>query len=257
MKTLFTTIAIGLMMLTANANHFSAFNLKMFDNGNFSVVLDNQPAQSHAGFFTASKIEPGYHKLKVIRYYASPYGFSMNQKVVYKGWISIPAQSVMYAQINCNSQLSVVKVEPYFFPSAGGCNNDYDEDCEDEYTNCGYEGNGWNTNYVNGGNGWVNPVPPMPMCMSQMEFMQLKSNIDNKSFESSRLQIAKQALGYNYFSSAQVADMMSVFSFETTRLDFAKSAYAKVIDKQNFYLVNNAFSFESSIQDLNQYIAGK
>ena len=87
--------------------------------------------------------------------------------------------------------------------------------------------------------------------------MQLKNNLENKSFESSKFQIAKQALSYNYFSSAQVADLMSVFSFESTRLDFAKSAYVKVIDKQNFYLVNDAFSFESSIQDLNQYIACK
>ena len=43
MKTLITTtISIAITMLSAKANHFSALNLKMFDNGMFSVVIDNQ-----------------------------------------------------------------------------------------------------------------------------------------------------------------------------------------------------------------------
>ena len=259
MKTLFTTIAIGLMMMSAKANHFSAFNLKMFDNGNFSVVLDNQPS-CQANTFSGQKIEPGCHKLKVIRYFQNPYSYYPMKKVVYNAWITIPAQSAMYAQINCYRQLSIVKVEPYCYATACGYGDDYDEDeSEYGYDNYGNAGNGWNTNFVNQGNGWGNPVvvPPVPMCMSQMEFMQLKNSMASKSFESSKLQIAKQALSYNNFTSAQIADLMSDFSFETTRLDFAKCAYGKVIDKQNFYLTNNAFSFESSIQELNQYIAGK
>jgi len=245
MKTLLTTIAIGIMMMNAKANHSSALNLKMFDNGMFAVVLDNTPS-SQSTIFSAVKIEPGYHKLKVIRYVPCSNSYYPMQKVVYKGWITIPQKSVVYAQINCHNQFDVVKVEPYFCtPAGGGYDNGWEnDDCDNDY---GYEGNGWS-----------NPVPPpMPMCMSQFEFMQLKNSIESKSFDSSKLQIAKQALVYNYFSSAQVADIMTLFSFESTRLDFAKYAYGKVIDKQNYYLVNNAFTFESSIQELNQYIAGK
>ena len=260
MKNLFTTIAIGLTMLSAKANHFSALNLKMFDNGSFSVVLDNQPSYQST-IFSAAKIQPGYHKLKVIRFVPCPNSYAPMKKVIYNGWINIPAKAVMYAQINCHSQLDVVKIVPLFSNSYNGWGygNGWDED-DDDYgynsengygngTNCGYEGNG---------NAWGAPqIPQMPTCMSQMEFMQMKGSIESKSFESSKLQIAKQVLAQNYFSSAQVADLMSVFDFETSKVDFAKSAYGRVIDKQNYYLVNNAFSFESSIQDLNQYIAGK
>ena len=259
-------------MLSAKANHFSAFNLKMFDNGKFSVVLDNQPSYQTT-IFSTEKIQPGYHKLKVIRFSSIPYGYSMVQKVVYNGWINIPAKAVMYAQINCHSQFDVVKIVPLFnHPSNGwGCNNGWedDDDCDDYGYNSGYgSGNGYNPGYGNGngtncgyqgnGNAWGAPqVPQMPMCMSQMDFMQMKASIESKSFESSKLQIAKQVLAQNYFTSAQVADLISVFDFETSKVDFAKCAYARVIDKQNYYQVNNAFSFESSIQDLNQYIAGK
>jgi len=239
-------------VIFAKANHnSSALNLKMFDNGMFSVVLDNNAAFSKSNYFSAASIAPGYHKLKVIRLYHNPYSGHPIQKVVFKGWITIPAKSVVYAQINCNNQFDMVKVEPYFYPPV------YD-DCSNDNWNHDY---GYSTNYGYEGNGWCGtptpPVPPAPMCMSHMEFIQLKSSIENKSFESSKLQIAKQALGYNNFSSVQIADLMRSFDFETTKLDFAKCAYPKVIDKQNFYLVNNAFTFESSIQDLNQFVAGK
>jgi len=47
---------------------------------------------------------------------------------------------------------------------------------------------------------------------------------------------------------------MGVFSFESTRLDFARMAYHRVIDPQNYFIVNNAFRFSSSIDELYQYI---
>ena len=251
MKNIFTTIAIAITMLNAKAGHFSAFNLKMFDNGNFSVMLDNQPS-GQTTVFSAMKIQSGYHKLKVIRFVPCPNSYYPMKKVIYNGWISVPPKSVMYAQIDCHSQFDVVKVVPLFdHPSNGwGSGNGWedDDDCGYDYeTNCNYEGNGWG----------YNPAPQMPMCMQDMEFMQFKNSIENKSFESSKLQTAKQALAQNYFTSAQIADLLSVFSFESSKVDFTKNAYGRVIDKQNYYLVNNAFSFESSIQDLNQYIAGK
>ena len=257
MKNILTTIAIGLAMLNAKANHFSALNLQLFDHGNFSVMLDNQPA-SNSNYFSAAHIQPGRHHLEVFRFSSVPYGYSMVRKELYNGWINLPPKSVLYAQVEGNGQLDVMKVVPNYYTGNGygnGWSNDedynygYDNSYGNDYsngTNCDYEGNGWN-----------NPAPQAPIYMQQMEFMQLKQSISSKNFESSKLQIAKQALAYNYFSSAEIADLLSVFSFESSKLDIAKCAYAKVIDKQNYYLVNNAFSFESSIQELNQFIAGK
>ena len=46
-------------------------------------------------------------------------------------------------------------------------------------------------------------------------------------------------------------------SFESTRLEYAKYAYGYTYDIGNYYKVNDAFQFESSIDDLNKYISGK
>jgi hypothetical protein len=46
---------------------------------------------------------------------------------------------------------------------------------------------------------------------------------------------------------------MLLFDFESTRLTFAKFAYKYTFDKGNYYKVNDAFQFESSIEELNQF----
>ena len=246
MKKLITTLAIGFAMLSAKANHSSVFKLKMFDNSMFSVVLDEQPSCQQSNFFSDGHVNPGYHKLKVFRYVSTPYSYYPTKQVVYKGWINIPAQSVVYASINCHNQFDIMKIEPKFCPPAGGGHGNGWND--DEYGNPGGHG---------GGNAWGHPAPPPPpvcVAMSPASFMQLKSSLASKNFDSSRLEIVNQALSYNFFTSAQVADLARMFSFESSRLEFAKHAFAKTIDKQNYFVVNDTFTFASSIQELNQFI---
>lgn len=108
-----------------------------------------------------------------------------------------------------------------------------------------------------------NPVYVMPgyngptgcqYPMNPQDFAAIKSSIMSKSFESTKLEIAKQVLGQRCLTSGQVKEILSVFDFESTKLDFAKFAYGRTFDIGNYYMVNDAFSFESSIGDLNNYI---
>lgn len=103
--------------------------------------------------------------------------------------------------------------------------------------------------------GWTSPAPvqAQPLCMDASSFANARNSIASNSFESTKLQVAKQILGSNCFTSMQVREVMTLFSFESSRLEFAKFAYPSVPDKQNFYLVNDVFNFESSIGELNQF----
>lgn len=107
--------------------------------------------------------------------------------------------------------------------------------------------------------GGCNNPPPAPViyAMDQQSFQYLLCSIEKSSFESTKEDIAETALISNYFTSQQVLAIMNAFTFESTKLDFAKHAYAKVIDPQNYFMVNSAFTFESSICDLNRFIAGR
>ncbi len=93
--------------------------------------------------------------------------------------------------------------------------------------------------------------------MSKSDFESAKSSIKAKSFEDSKLTMAKQILGSNCLLSSQVKEVMLEFSFEETRLNLAKLAWGKTFDPGNYYKLNDAFTFESSIDELNKYIEGK
>ncbi len=93
-----------------------------------------------------------------------------------------------------------------------------------------------------------------PMPMSVESFNTAKSSISSKSFEDSKLTIAKQIVNNNCLLCSQVKEIMMIFGFEDTRLEFAKLAYKHTFDIGNYYQLNDAFKFESSIDDLNQFI---
>jgi hypothetical protein len=93
-----------------------------------------------------------------------------------------------------------------------------------------------------------------PYPMTPQDFEGIKASILSKSFESTKLEIAKQVLGQRCMTSGQVTEIIRCFDFESTKLDFAKFAYGRTYDLGNFYKVNDVFTFESSINDLNNYI---
>lgn len=76
----------------------------------------------------------------------------------------------------------------------------------------------------------------------------------NQNYDSDKLSIARQALNNNYFDTYQIREVMSTMNFEKNRVEFAKDAYSNCVDKQNYFRVNDAFEFSSSIQELEDYI---
>lgn len=90
--------------------------------------------------------------------------------------------------------------------------------------------------------------------MSATDFANAKASVQKQSFEDGKLKIAKQIMTTNCMSVAQVKEIMALFSFEETKLEWAKFAYGKTTDPQNYYQLNDGFTFSSSVDELNEYI---
>lgn len=103
--------------------------------------------------------------------------------------------------------------------------------------------------------GYNGPVG-CPYPMHPADFQSVKQSIANKTFDDTRLTIAKQVIASNCLLSNQVKEIMLLFSFEDTRLELAKYAYGYTFDIGNYYRLNDAFTFESSIEELDGYISG-
>jgi hypothetical protein len=104
------------------------------------------------------------------------------------------------------------------------------------------------------------PAQPVGRCASSMapaSFSKAKENISSNSFEDSKITVAKQVTKANCMTAAQIVEVMALFSFEDSKLQYAKYAYDFCYNQGDYYEVNSAFTFESSIEDLNQYLESK
>ena len=105
---------------------------------------------------------------------------------------------------------------------------------EDEY----YDNGGWGNSNV----------------MSSREFNDVKDQLRKEWFESNRLNSAKFIIEKNSLTTSQVKELMLLFTFENNRLDVAKSAYRKTVDKNNYLQLNDALTFNSSKEELVRFI---
>lgn len=93
------------------------------------------------------------------------------------------------------------------------------------------------------------------IAMPGNQFEQYKQAIKSESFTENQMDVAKA--GGKCLSTNQIKEVMGIFSFEASKLDFAKWAYSRCVDKDNYYTLNSAFSFSSSKTELNQYVSGQ
>lgn len=97
-------------------------------------------------------------------------------------------------------------------------------------------------------------------CIRSMDaasFNKAKQTIESKGFDETRLSTAKQVAKANCLTTDQIQEIMTIFGFEESRLEFAKYAYDFCFDKNNYYNVSQGFSFDSSTEELNEYIETK
>jgi hypothetical protein len=89
--------------------------------------------------------------------------------------------------------------------------------------------------------------------MAPGDYQSAKSTVEQANFEDSKLSTAKEIAGANCLYAAQVAEICRLFGFENTKLTFAKYAYKRCIDPQNYFKVNNVFDFDASKTELSKF----
>jgi hypothetical protein len=243
MKRLFTIAVLVIIIQVANAHAgISILNIRLNDNSPFRLYVDGREAAHPGRTAQLNNLQPGKHFIEIFR--TGKNRGHHSSYPVFRGSIVLAANTESFVTVlpeyNTVNFDRIVAIN-------NGWSNDHNDPCLYPKppmvgpSNCGTP----STPVVNYG-----PIP-----MNQMDFAQLKETINNAGFENTRLTILKQALAYNHFSTQQVRELMNLFWFESSKLEVAKIAYAKTVDQQNYYLVNNNFSFSSSVNQLTDYIA--
>ncbi|MBN8693265.1 MAG: DUF4476 domain-containing protein [Bacteroidetes bacterium] len=98
------------------------------------------------------------------------------------------------------------------------------------------------------------PTTPVIVAMNGNEFNDKLNTVKNESFDDSKMDKAKFVFDDEYLSSAQVASVCKAFSFENRKVEFAKWAYKRTVDKKNYYKVVDVLTFDPDKRELQNWI---
>jgi hypothetical protein len=200
--------------------------------------------------------------------------------MLYNGFINIPSNSDVIACVRPNRQVRIVDIirhrppqptcaEPnrnrprgnrprgerpqaYYDEGHGnyGHSDVFTHDCKDHCDHTSHDGYSGHGGYGDTGN----HTDFFGGILTTYDMEELLDDLSDASFESERFLLAKQRLANLQLTSIQVKRIMMSFWFEDTKLRFAKFAYSKTTDPGNFWVVNDAFQFENSVHELDEFI---
>lgn len=277
MKKFYFSMLLVLSTLLSMAQHFpqSSAAISIVSTGGtpYTLVLQGRSYPLQGNTFSLEQIQPGSYPVQIGYHWGRPpFGRFI---VTYNGFIDVQPFQRWVGAINAKG---ILKWRAYEAMYNGGCQPPIVV-CppQQPFPSCppprgGYHGNNQHfphQGYPQGQN-FPHPTPQGPpiyipgsnqyfgaASMSDNEFRALMNTINQRSFEKDKLIVAQQAVRGSYLSAGQIRQIMQQFSFESTRLEFAKYAYDYCTDRSNYYQVNDAFDFSNSISTLEDYISAR
>ncbi|MBC6608324.1 DUF4476 domain-containing protein [Hymenobacter sp. BT188] len=103
-------------------------------------------------------------------------------------------------------------------------------------------------------NGPGTAYPGAYQVMTPQDVDALAQALANRSFDSDKLLVARQALSETGIRADDLRHLLTQFDFDKDKLELAKYAYPAVADRQNFYRVYDVFRFSSSARELEAFV---
>lgn len=121
-----------------------------------------------------------------------------------------------------------------------------------------YYNNNYNNYYQNNScQDYSYQEPYGAYTMDNQQFYEALTAIKQATFSETQLQMANMILSNAWLTTSQITQIIDIFSFEDTRLQFAKQAYYKCVDPQNYFRVFNSFYFSSSKDELSAFLTNQ
>jgi hypothetical protein len=87
------------------------------------------------------------------------------------------------------------------------------------------------------------------------DFTTMSERVSAATYADDQLSLVQDLAQSNYFTTAQVVALMKDCNYEDTRVDIAAALYPRIVDPQNWYLVNDGFTYSSSKKALRERLA--
>jgi len=274
MKTIFTLLLSTIFSIVAMAYDGTRLTVTSISNNKVFVEVDGRRYDLNDNTLSLSSIRPGTHNIRVLREMKRRTGVNFGnrrEETIYN--IKATFRNGYHFDILVNRFGKVMiderRIDPNddwyndddYYDRNDGRNrdrdntydngddrddSDYGNDDRDNRDNREYDNDRKNDDSRYDNN--------YSQAMTNNDFAQAKESLRREWFENTRLETAKQVIDRNYFTSQQVKEMVLLFTFENNRLDIAKYAFGKTVDKGNYFIINDAFAFNNNKEALKEYI---
>lgn len=231
MKKIFTLLLSSFFSLSLLA--FEGSRLSISSPGTsteLKIEVDGRKFSMQNNSITLSYLAEGRHMIKIYREKKRDFRFGKREEIVFQGPVFL--KRGFHTDITVNRFGKVMTDERRI-----DRNDDWYNDEDDYYDN---EPGNWNGGYGN--------------VMTGRELETVKDQLRREWFETNRLVSAKVIIDKSNFTTQQVKELMLLFTFENNRLEVAKYAYRKTVDKQLYMQVSDALTFSSSKDELARFI---
>jgi len=240
-STLFTSLLMSIAVFAADTNPKSMLTIKSLTKGIIQVEIDGKRFDPRKNILMVDNVTAGYHSVTVYRkrHHSS---FNDGFEMVYSGSLAVKPFNNMVVTIDRHgrSDIAYQKINRYGNDDEWAYDNQYGHDKNSGTGNGRWEDNRTYNSYARG--------------LSDREFDQVINAMQREWFETNRMKSASHIINSNFFTADQVKEMMSIFTFENNKLEIAKQAYSKTLDKENYRCVTDALSFSSSKEELARFI---
>ncbi len=227
MKQIFTLLSSLILSISAFAQNSGRLSITALNSGSMVVVVDNRSYQfNNSRDILLNEIPAGNHQVKIVKQIRGNWRRNIT---IYETNLFI--RRGMHVDILVNRFGKVFIDEELI-------GYQYDDNQNDN----------WNNQNNNQNN------DPLSQAMAPSSFEQLKQIVSNERYDNTRATIAKQAISVNMFSAQQAKELISLFTYENNKLDIAKTMYARTIDKNNYMIVYDVFTYSSTKEDLARFI---
>lgn len=212
----------------------SVLEIRMNDHEPIVVSVDGRYYNKHGRTITIGNLPKGWHDLRVYEYLEYRKGGD-RAKLLYTGRIRIEPGTVTACVVDRQTgrmRTRTMDIEDAYL--------DYDQPDNDDRYNDDNDRRDRNSNILN-----------------NQDLNDLKARAEDRITDTEKLKLMKSVLEQRRYYSVQVRTMMEWLAFESSKLDFAKWSYDRALDKQDYWKLEDVFTFSSSKDEFNQYISSR
>ncbi len=219
----------------------SALKIRFSDNRPIVVSIDGRSYDRHGKSLTFGNLPPGWHKLRVYEYLEYTRGGG-RAKLLYSGSVRIRSGVVVYCIVDPETRRMRIR----------------SEDIDDLYVDYTDESN------------VEEEVPPRhderpedrrlnrsDRAIAGDELKELELIVKSKVTDTEKLKYLKSVLKDKEYYLEDTRALMRLLSFESSKLDFAKWSYDRVINNSQYWKLDGEFTFDSSSDELQDFIEDK